>query len=216
MPRVHPNKVKLLGDPYRAPSLHVGERAFCLYCDAEVVVTSWTDAPIPWPRCRALHQRGGSGLLVDEELARAVRTESALAIIYWWGASQSAVYNWRKALGVSGRVGTEGTRRLIRATAEKASAAARERECTPHERQAKRQQALDLGLGRHLQLGYHGPWWTEAELALLGTLPDAEVAMQIGRTVGAVRIMRTKHGIATAMDRRQKEARIKPPSAPAD
>src|SRR5262245_50244449 len=42
---------------------------------------------IPWPRCRALDQRGGcgSGLLVDEELARAVRSESTAAEMYWWG-----------------------------------------------------------------------------------------------------------------------------------
>src|SRR5262249_6031672 len=33
--------------------------------DALVVVTSWTAAPIPWPRCRRLDcGKGGSGLLV--------------------------------------------------------------------------------------------------------------------------------------------------------
>jgi hypothetical protein len=33
-------------------------------------------------------------------LARAVKNESAAAIMHWWGASQFAVRNWRKALGV--------------------------------------------------------------------------------------------------------------------
>jgi LPXTG-motif cell wall-anchored protein len=35
--------------------------------------------------------RGGSGLLLDEELARAVRHESAAAVMYWWRASHGAV-----------------------------------------------------------------------------------------------------------------------------
>lgn len=40
----------------------------CLYRDAVRVVTGWHDGPIPWPRARALDCRGGSGLLVTEEL----------------------------------------------------------------------------------------------------------------------------------------------------
>jgi hypothetical protein len=85
--------------------------------DCDVVITSWTDARIPWPRCRALDGTGGgSGLLLDEELARAVRHESAAAVMYWWGASSEAVKRWRRALGV-GRTDNEGSRRLIRAAA---------------------------------------------------------------------------------------------------
>src|SRR5262245_43992429 len=35
------------------------------------------------------------------------------------------------------------------------------------------------------------PWaWTEAQIALLGTLPDAEVVRRIGRTAGAVCLKR--------------------------
>jgi hypothetical protein len=48
----------------------------CLYRDAEVIVTGWSDGRIPWPRCRqAGTHGGGSGLLVAQELARAVRWE---------------------------------------------------------------------------------------------------------------------------------------------
>jgi hypothetical protein len=72
----HPDRIKLLFGPYRAPPLRRGDRAFCLFRDCDVVVTSWTNAPISWPRCRALDRPlGGSGLLVDEELARAVKHE---------------------------------------------------------------------------------------------------------------------------------------------
>jgi hypothetical protein len=83
------DRVKLLFGPYKAPPLKRCDRATCLFRDAEVVVTGWTDAPIPWPRCRTLDGAGGgSGLLVDEELARAVRHVSAAAVRHWWGAAR--------------------------------------------------------------------------------------------------------------------------------
>ncbi len=76
--------VRLLHGPYTAPPRRRGDRATCLFRDCPVVITGWSDAPLPWPRCRALEGRGdGSGLLVDEELARAVRYESVLAIRRW-------------------------------------------------------------------------------------------------------------------------------------
>ena len=80
-----PLPTQLLHGPYQAPRLQVGARTHCLLRDCEVTVTSWTNAPIPWPRCQPVGQRGGCGLLLDEELARAVRCESASAIAYWWG-----------------------------------------------------------------------------------------------------------------------------------
>jgi len=52
-------------------------------CDCLVRVTSWTDAPISWPRYQPIGQRGGCGLLLDDDLARAVRRESATAIMAW-------------------------------------------------------------------------------------------------------------------------------------
>jgi hypothetical protein len=68
--RRHPDKVRPLFGPYMPPPLQRGRRATCLYRDADVVVTGMSDGRIPWPRCRALDSPGGgSGLLVDEELA---------------------------------------------------------------------------------------------------------------------------------------------------
>jgi hypothetical protein len=105
--------VKLLFGPYHAPPLKRGDRAFCFYRDCLVYITSWTDAPTPWPRCRRLEPRVGlPGLLIDEELARAVRHESTAAIKFWWGVGNQAIANWRRALGV-GRMNNEGSRRLI-------------------------------------------------------------------------------------------------------
>src|SRR5262249_41617364 len=83
------DRVQLLVGPYKAPPLKRGDRATCLFRDCGVVVTGWTDARVPWPRCRALDSPGGgSGLLVDEELTRAVRHESAAAVMFWWGGEQ--------------------------------------------------------------------------------------------------------------------------------
>jgi hypothetical protein len=45
-------------------------------------------------------ERGGYGLLVDEELARAVRLESVVAVRHWWGVAKSTVWLWRQVFGV--------------------------------------------------------------------------------------------------------------------
>src|SRR5438270_347126 len=101
---------KLLHGPYNPPAVRIGERVFC-QVRGSAVVTSWSDAPFSWPRCRPLGARGGSGLYVDDELARAVRCESSLAVQFWWGVAAETVCRWRKALGVP-RV-NEGTARLL-------------------------------------------------------------------------------------------------------
>src|SRR6516164_7346816 len=97
--------------PYHAPAVRRGDRATCLCRDGDVIITGWSDGRIPWPRCRRPGMRGGgSGLLVDEELARAIRLESSLAIQHWWGVDYSVVWRWRKALGVEPL--NEGSARL--------------------------------------------------------------------------------------------------------
>jgi hypothetical protein len=53
------------------------------------------------PPCRAADTHGGgSGLLVDAELTRAVRLESSVAVQYWWGVHPKTGWLWRQALGV--------------------------------------------------------------------------------------------------------------------
>ena len=65
------DRTRLLHGPYHPPRLHVGERTTCLYRDCDVVVTSWTDAPISWPRCLPVGRKGHPSLLLNEALARA-------------------------------------------------------------------------------------------------------------------------------------------------
>ena len=119
MPRIDPEKVKLLHGPYRTPRLRRGARATCLYRDKDVIVTGLSAGRIPWPLCKPVG-RGHPGLLVEEELARAVRCESVLALRYWWDVSPSVAHQWRIALGVGRH--NEGSLRLYRMSGEAAAA----------------------------------------------------------------------------------------------
>jgi hypothetical protein len=200
------DRFQLHHGPYTPPALQRGDPAVCRYRDAGVIVTSWSDAPIPWPRCQVPGQRGGSGLLVDAELARAVRYESAQAVRYWWGASASAVRNWRRTLGVERF--NEGSKRLHDAAAVETGRRIRGRKLPPEEVERRRRTAGDLDLGQYLRPGAPPEKrWTAAELARLGTLPDEQLAGQLGRTATAVRVQRTRLRIASACDRRRRENR---------
>jgi hypothetical protein len=151
-------------------------------------------------------------LLVDETLARAIRLESSLAVQLWWGVSGSTVWLWRQALGVEEF--NEGSAKLRTELNHQIGDRQRGRKLPPEQVQRRRQTANTLNLGRNLVKGYHGPHWTKAQLRILGTEPDDLVAAKIGRTVSAVRIMRTRLGIPTARDRRTRAARAVAGSAP--
>jgi hypothetical protein len=77
MPRHRPFVV---AGPYCPPRLKIGDRATCLYRDCSVIITGFSSALIQWPQCCAVDVGGRPGLLVDEELLRAIRTESALSL----------------------------------------------------------------------------------------------------------------------------------------
>jgi hypothetical protein len=165
-------KFDLLFGPYRPPDVQPGDRTWCLLRDCLVVVTRWSDGRISWPLCHGLEANSGaSGYLVDAEFARAIRSESAAAVGHWWGVGNAAVTRWRKRLGV-GRMTSEGSRRLILT-------------------------AIQSGIAAHTgsaPVAGDGFLWTAEETALLGTLPDAQVAEKTGRTLTAVRKMRLHLG----------------------
>lgn len=113
---------KLIDGPYNPPRCRVGD-----WLDDEVdgrlEVGGWTDAPIPWPRRK---KAGKVSLILCGDLVRAIKTESAEAICYYWGVGPTKVWMWRKALGVD-RI-TDGTRKLLQErTGVPAEAAARGR-----------------------------------------------------------------------------------------
>jgi hypothetical protein len=195
---------RLLHGPYHPPPLRRGDRATCLFRDGEVIVTGWSDGRISWPRCRLPGTHGGgSGLLVDEELARAVRLESSLAIQHWWGVSGAAVWHWRQALGVEPL--NEGSARLRGQMNRELGDGQRGKKLPPDQVERRRQTARALGLRPPPRPG--GRPWTRKEKALLGTLPDGQLAARIGRTAEAVRVMRGRQGIATVLDRRRRISR---------
>ena len=152
------DRTRLLFGPYRQPGLRKGDQAFCLYQGADVV-TGWTDAPVSWPRCRPLAvPRSHPSLLVDGELARAVRHESAAALRRWWGVSDGVVHRWRKAFGVS-RTNCPGSQRLIRDASEQGAAKVRGKPLRPEQVEQRRRTARELNLGKYLRPGYNlGPW----------------------------------------------------------
>jgi hypothetical protein len=196
-------RAKLLFSLYRPPRLRRGDPAACLYRDCDVTITGWTDARISWPRGLPVGAKGHPSLLVDEELARAVRHESAAALRYWWGVSSLLVWKWRKALGVD-RVNCPGSQRLIRAASEQGAAQTRGVKLPPEQVERRRRAAVELGYGRRLRPGCHGPRWTRRQLALLGTDDDDVIAAKVGRTPEAVRVMRRKRQVPKFRDRRRR------------
>jgi hypothetical protein len=192
---------KLHRGPYNPPALRVGDRTACLYRGTEVVITSWTAARIPWPRCRALGVRGGSGILINDELLRAIRAESAEALKYWFGVGTRAVWSWRKAFGIS-QWGTEGSRLLLQQVSEAGAAKQRGRKLPREQVERRRRTALELGLRPTGRWTVDG--WRRDEEALLGTAADSEIAARIGRSAEAVRCRRAKLGIANRFDRRRR------------
>jgi DNA-binding XRE family transcriptional regulator len=98
---------RLLHGPYAAPACRRGDVLACEYRGQDLRVGGLTDAPIPWPRAL---KTGVPSLIVCGDLARAVRSESELAIAHHWGVGLTTVWKWRQALGVDRM--NEGTTRL--------------------------------------------------------------------------------------------------------
>jgi hypothetical protein len=116
----------LVGGPYQPPRCKVGQ-VLSDRLRGEVIVSAISDAPIPWPMGRA-GRRGSLAPILTAELERAVRTEFAVAVRYWWGVGVTLVWKWRRDLGVRQKLSRERSAELKRRvlTGERQAALARE------------------------------------------------------------------------------------------
>jgi hypothetical protein len=105
------DRFKLLFGPYAAPRFEYGRPMDCAV-NGSVIACGLSSGRIPWPVGKRHRGSRGRFLIVTGDLEKAIRTESGVAICYWWGVSEFSVSRWRRELGV-GRI-TEGTRRLYR------------------------------------------------------------------------------------------------------
>jgi len=186
---MHHDRVRLL---YGPPPLKRGQRVTCAIRSV-MRVTNWTDGRLPWPKGVVIGRRSAPSIVVDDELARALRHESAVAIRHWWGVSAKTVAMWRRELDVR-RADPEGSRRLIQAAAKAGAAVIKTRVWTAAELRARSRRATKLGLGRHLD---HTPKWTAEQIGLLAIFSDRAIATHTGRTANAVRQVRRRFGIAS-------------------
>lgn len=187
------NPPPLLGT-YCPPRVRVGQVVTCLYRDADCVVTGVHGGPIPWPRVRARERRGGSGLWVNETLLRAIRTESATALMHWFGVSAKVVWKWRRSfVSGAGKFRTPGSAAAHQQASAAGAEAMRERGVTAAERAGRRRAARRQG--RTYPDRWRDAGWTAAEHALLGTDHDEAIARRLGRTRSAVTTRRVRAGI---------------------
>lgn len=169
----------------------------CLYRQTECRVTSWTKAPLSWPRVQPLNQLGGSGLLVNETLVLAIRTESAESLKWWLGVSPGVVWKWRKMFGVGGTATTPGSKKAHHDASLRGAVTVKAREWTDDER-AELTQRLAKACSRVQRPRWtpENGGWTAEELALLGTDQDKVLAKKLKRTVIAVTVKRVRLKIA--------------------
>jgi hypothetical protein len=135
-------------------------------------------------------ERGHPSLLVDEELARAIRTEAAAAVMFWWGVSVGVVWRWRKALDVT-RTNNPGSVRRQRAASAMGADATRGVALPTAQLERRSGIARELNLGRFLLKGFNGlnpkaRAWTAEEDEAVRTLPPREVVRRTGRSLDAV------------------------------
>jgi hypothetical protein len=101
-------------------------------------------------------------------------------------------------------MGNPGSRRLMLAASAKGADAIRGVPLTAEQVEQRRRTARELNLAQYLRTGYHGPWWTAEEIALLGVLPDWKVARRAGHSCQAVGQKRCQLGIPNPFDRRRR------------
>lgn len=179
------DRFKLLGT-YRTPRVRIGAVLSCEARDCDVVVVGFTDGKIRWPLARRRVGPYKVSPVLFGDLARAVRRESNQAVAHWFGIHPRAVSRLRKALDV-GHMNAGTARLRVEYSKEDWFREAR-RHLWRRGWTAGRERALAaLRVGKAKKAGRpEGLEWSKKEDRLVRTLPPAEAAQRIGRTLTAV------------------------------
>lgn len=170
-------KPPLVKGPYTSPSLRIGDTVTCAI-RGSVEVKGWHDkGSIAIPRGGSIGIR--CGLVVCDDLLKALYVETSRAICFYWNIAEPTVARWRMALGIysratEGYVGTMSQVGLVNGRAE--------------------------GVAERLRSMNARPW-TPKELALLTTFSTAEVAALTDRSREAVEHARARHSLVQQRDR---------------
>jgi len=183
------DRFQLLHGPYQSPPVGVGDVLICEVRGA-LQVRCFSDGLISWPRAEIGRNRP---YILCSDLVRALRVESHLSIQHWWSVSAATVSRWRAALGVEEF--NEGTLQLFRAwTPEKIT---KERlRLAVHNAHSPAARAKVARTWTERGSHPHCKPWLPQEEALLGTMPDAALARQLGLAPHTVAVRRRGRGIA--------------------
>jgi hypothetical protein len=157
----------------------------------ELRVCGMSDGPIPWPIAKQ-ERFGKSMLVVCGDLVEAIRREAGTAVMFHWGVGRSTVTSWRRALGIPAT--TEGTSEAKARPKRGQARPAHVVEAMAEAHRGIHHTAATRATMREARRGENAarPVWDLEDLALLGTMPDEQVALRIDRTLSAVRNMRHK------------------------
>jgi hypothetical protein len=195
-------KVRFVGGPYAPPFVPTGGWLECKL-RGKLQVNGYTNALIPWPVAVGHRKQ----LIVCGDLVRALKTESRLAVVFHFGISPQMVSEYRRRLDIERF--TAGSQRLFRRTVDLArtpearAKLSRRAEghadtMTPKQREQLRQiqsrpkskawkQRMSERWTRRIALLGRPQLWTEAELKVIGTKSDREVAKMLNRSLSAVK-----------------------------
>ena len=188
-PRRRDGRFHLRHGPYHSPRARIGSRLFCENLGS-VRVVKFSDGLIPWPKGHVVGERGGTAFVLRGDLVRAVRLEAAEAVARAWGVHPTTVSRWRRILG--GDQYNPGTHDLFLAYQGKgltAEATARGRASQTPKKQ------IEWAAVRREEGRTRKRLWTPKEDALLGTMPDPDLARRIGCSDRTVKLRRLEVGI---------------------
>lgn len=201
--------VRFVGGPYGPPRLP-GDGVLRCAIHGRLKVGGYTNTVIPWP----VASGHPSQRIICGDLLKALRTESREAIVFHFGLSRAFVSELRRRLGIPRY--NAGSHRLFRRnidlarTPEALEKQSRYREGRPSGMSPQDRRKLQVLQSRAKPTSWRRRMserlratiakkgvprkWTAAEIALLWTMPDREIAEKLGRSFSAVKGMKFKVG----------------------